>query len=101
TPRSLTMAPDGSRVTYLKGKPDDADRLDLWEYHIKDAEHRLLVDADSLVSGDEVLSDEEKARRERMRLFATGIISYSWSKNSDALLFPLNGDLYYYQLSNA
>ncbi|MDP5141530.1 S9 family peptidase [Rheinheimera baltica] len=99
TPRSLSMAPDSSRVTYLKGKAIDANRLDLWEYHIKDAKHRLLVDADSLVTGLETLSDEEKARRERMRLFASGIISYSWAKNSDALLFPLNGDLYYYQLS--
>lgn len=101
TPRSLSMAPDGSRVTYLKGKTTDADRLDLWEYNINDGEHRLLVDSDSLISGTEVLSDEEKARRERMRLFASGIISYSWSKNSDALLFPLNGDLYYYQLSKS
>ncbi|GAB57913.1 prolyl tripeptidyl peptidase [Rheinheimera nanhaiensis E407-8] len=99
TPRSLTMAPDGSRVTYLKGKAADANRLDLWQYHIKDGKHSLLVDADSLVSGAEVLSDEEKARRERLRLFASGIISYSWSKNSDALLFPLNGDLYYYELA--
>lgn len=99
TPRALTMAPDGSRVTYLKGKPEDANRLDLWQYHIKDGKHSLLVDADSLISGAEVLSDEEKARRERLRLFASGIISYSWSKNSDALLFPLNGDLYYYELA--
>jgi dipeptidyl-peptidase 4 len=100
TPRSLSMAPDGSRVTYLKGKAEDANRLDLWEYHIKEAKHRLLVDADSLLTGTETLSDEEKARRERLRLFASGIISYSWAKNSDALLFPLNGDLYYYQLSS-
>ncbi len=100
TPRALTMAPDGSRVTYLKGKADDANRLDLWQYHIKDGKHSLLVDADSLISGAEVLSDEEKARRERLRLFASGIISYSWSKNSDALLFPLNGDLYYYELAS-
>ena len=100
TPRSLSMAPDGSRVTYLKGKVEDANRLDLWQYHIKEGKHSLLVDADSLISGAETLSDEEKARRERMRLFASGIISYSWAKNSDALLFPLNGDLYYYQLSN-
>jgi len=100
TPRSLSMAPDGSRVTYLKGKAGDANRLDLWQYHIKQGKHSLLVDADSLISGAETLSDEEKARRERMRLFASGIISYSWSKNSDALLFPLNGDLYYYQLSS-
>ncbi|SEH72312.1 dipeptidyl-peptidase-4 [Rheinheimera pacifica] len=98
TPRSLSMAPDGSRVTYLKGKAGDANRLDLWQYHIKEGKHSLLVDADSLISGAETLSDEEKARRERMRLFASGIISYSWSKNSDALLFPLNGDLYYYEL---
>ncbi len=100
TPRSLSMAPDGSRVTYLKGKVNDANRLDLWQYHIKQGKHSLLVDADSLISGAETLSDEEKARRERMRLFASGIISYSWSKNSDALLFPLNGDLYYYELSS-
>ncbi|WP_240222029.1 S9 family peptidase [Rheinheimera hassiensis] len=100
TPRSLSMAPDGSRVTYLKGKAEDANRLDLWQYHIKEGKHSLLVDADSLISGAETLSDEEKARRERMRLFASGIISYSWSKNSEALLFPLNGDLYYYQLSS-
>lgn len=100
TPRALTMAPDGSRVTYLKGKATDANRLDLWEYHIQAGQHRLLVDADSLVSGTETLSDEEKARRERLRLFASGIISYSWAKNSEALLFPLNGDLYYYQLAS-
>ena len=27
----LKISPDGSRVTYLKGKADDKDRLDLWE----------------------------------------------------------------------
>ncbi len=99
TPRALTFSPDGSRVTYLKGRPTDANRLDLWEYHIKDAKHRMLVDADKLVSGAEVLSDEEKARRERLRLFASGIISYQWDTEGKALLFPLNGDLYYYDLA--
>src|SRR5690606_33086597 len=77
TPRSLTMAPDGRRVTYLKGQAEDGNRLDLWECHIKAAKHRLLIEADSLVSGAEVLSDEERARRARMRLFASGIISSS------------------------
>ncbi|MDX3773542.1 DPP IV N-terminal domain-containing protein [Chromatiaceae bacterium AAb-1] len=99
-PRALSFSPDGNRVTYLKGKLADANRLDLWEYHIKDKQHRLLVDADSLISGAETLSDEEKARRERMRLFASGIISYSWDDTGKALLFPLNGDLYYYDLQN-
>ena len=31
----LKISPDGSRVTYLQGKPEDKDRLDLWEYDIR------------------------------------------------------------------
>lgn len=98
-PKSLSYSPDGSRVTYLKGKNTDANRLDLWQYQLKTGKHSILVDSDSLFSGPETLSDEEKARRERLRLFASGIVSYSWSKDGKALLFPLNGDLYYYDLA--
>ena len=97
-PKSLSYSPDGSRITYLKGKAADANRLDLWQYDIKTARHSLLVDSDSLFQGTETLSDEEKARRERLRLFASGIVSYQWSKDGSALLFPLNGDLYHYDL---
>ena len=99
-PRSLIFSPDGSRVTYLKGKETDANRLDLWQYQIKTGKHSLLVDSNQLFSGPESLSDEEKARRERLRLFASGIVSYNWSKDGKALLFPLNGDLFYYDLSS-
>lgn len=98
-PRALSYAPDGSRITYLKGHATDANRLDLWQYHIATGQHSVLVDSASLFSGVEVLSDEEKARRERLRLFASGIVSYSWSKDGKALLFPLNGDLYYFDLT--
>ncbi len=100
TPKSLSYSPDGSRITYLKGKASDANRLDLWQYQIKSGQHSLLVDSDSLFSGVETLSDEEKARRERLRLFASGIVSYSWSKDGKALLFPLNGDIYYFELGS-
>ena len=31
----LRISPDGSRVTYLQGNADDKDRLDLWEYNIR------------------------------------------------------------------
>ncbi len=75
-------------------------RLDLWQYQIKTDKHSILVDSNQLFSGPELLSDEEKARRERLRLFASGIVSYNWSKDGKALLFPLNGDLYYYDLSS-
>lgn len=98
SPRNLQVAPDGKRVTYLQGKKTDYERLDLWEYNIASGESRLLFDSDELASGDVELSDEEKARRERMRLSGTGIVSYQWSADGKALLFPLGGDVFYHEL---
>lgn len=96
--RGLKMSPDGSRVTFLKGKDNDYERLDLWEYHVKSQKTQMLFDADDLHPGKENLSDEERARRERLRLRGSGIVSYQWSDDGKALLFPLAGDIYYYKL---
>ena len=90
--RKLQVSPDGKRVTFLQGKKTDYERLDLWEYDIKSAKTQLLFDSDDLSTGPEILSDEEKARRERMRLSGSGIVSYQWSTDGKALLFPLSGD---------
>lgn len=98
--RGLQISPDGTRVTFLKGKTDDYERLDLWEYHLESAKTRLLFDSNDLHSGDEELSDEEKARRERMRLSGSGIVSYQWSSDGKALLFPLGGDVFYWKVGN-
>ena len=97
-PRALKVSPDGERVTFLKGKASDYERLDLWEYHIDSGETRMLFNSNDLQSGEEILSDEEKARRERMRLSGSGIVSYQWSDDGTALLFPLGGDVYYHKL---
>ena len=97
-PRNLKISPDGKRVTFLQGKSSDYERLDLWEYDLKTKKTQILFNSDDLSSGPEALSDEEKARRERMRLSGTGIVSYEWSKDGTALLFPLAGDLYYFKL---
>src|SRR3984957_18839695 len=96
----LKISPDGSRVTFLQGKPSDKDRLDLWEYNIRDAQARLLVDSDLLAPGRKALSDEERSRRERQRTAAlSGILEYSFAPSGRAMLFPLGGDLYYYDLA--
>tara|TARA_R110001583_G_scaffold19264_8_gene75588 strand:- start:3148 stop:5487 length:2340 start_codon:yes stop_codon:yes gene_type:complete len=99
TPKSLKFSPDGSRVAYLQGKSDNLNRYDLWEYNLKSKENKLLVDSQDLFSGTEVLSDEEKARRERQRIYGFGIMGYKFSNDGSALLFPLNGDVYYYHLA--
>ena len=93
------VAPDGSRVTFLRGKDSDRNQLDLWEYDIASGQTRLLVDSKVVLPGDETLSDEEKARRERQRIAAmTGIVDYQWSPDARTLLFPLGGELYLYDL---
>lgn len=95
--QGLKMAPDGKRVTFLRGKADNASQLDLWEFDIDSGESNLLVDSASLLEGgSEVLSEEEKARRERIRAISgkTGIVSYFWSADSSTLLFPISGDIY-------
>ena len=96
------IAPDGSRVTFLRGKDRDRNRLDLWEYDIASGQTRLLVDSSVVLPGEEVLSDEEKARRERQRIAAlSGIVDYQWSPDGKALLFPLGGELYFYDLTKS
>jgi dipeptidyl-peptidase 4 len=98
----LKISPDGSRVTYLQGKPDDKDRLDLWEYNIHDGRARLLVDSKTLTPAAEKLSDEELNRRERQRTAAlSGILEYSFAPSGRALLFPLGGNLYYRDLTES
>lgn len=96
--RSARFSPDSKLLTYLKNRSEDKRRYDLWAYDLEKNEHFRLVNSDDLHQGEEHLSDEEKARRERLRLFASGIVSYQWNEAATALLFPLAGDLYYYDL---
>src|SRR5690606_9285403 len=96
------VAPDGSRVTFLRGKDSDRNRLDLWAFDVASGDTAMLVDSAVVLPGDEVLSDEEKARRERQRIAAlSGIVDYHWAPDSQRLLFPLGGELYLYDLSKS
>lgn len=93
------LAADGTRMLYLRGSQLDRHRLDLWEYDIASARHRLLVDATRLLPGSETLSDEEQARRERQRLAAyRGIVDYQVAADGRRLLFALGGALYLFDL---
>ena len=97
--RNLRVSPDGARVTFLRGRPDNQYQLDLWEYNMKDKTTRKLVDSKVLVP-NETLSAEEQARRERARTASyQGIINYSWSPDGKQLLVPIASDLYLVDVS--
>jgi dipeptidyl-peptidase 4 len=95
TLRQAELSPAGDRVTFLKGREDDRNLLDLWEFHVEDGQSRVLVAADAVVAEEVELSAAEQARRERERIAdLRGIVDYRWSGDGRFLLFPIGGNIY-------
>lgn len=100
TLRRAELSPAGDRVTFLRGRPDAPETLDLWQYVIDTGRTEMLVSAETLLAGPVELSAEEEARRERQRIAAfSGIVDYRWADNGRALLFPLGGDVFLARLA--
>ena len=93
----VQIAPSGEFITVLQGRENNARQKDLWAYDLETGAGRRLVSSTDILEGPEVLSEEEKNRRERARQYGTGIISYNWV-GKNLLLFPLGGDIYLYDL---
>ena len=94
SPRAVKLSPDGRYLTVLRNREDDKDRYDLWAFDRQTGDWRMLVDSEKVGSGAE-LSEAEKMQRERARIGTLkGIVTYQWSDTGDALLVPLDGDLY-------
>ena len=94
SPRKPKLSPDGRYLTVLRNREDDRERYDLWAYDRSGGTWAMLVDSEKIGSGRE-LSEDEKMQRERARVGnLRGIIDYEWTSNGEALLVPLDGDLY-------
>ena len=93
-PRLPKLSPDGRLVTLLRNRADEKDRYDLWAIDAATGEARMLVDSKKIGTGGDV-SEEEKMRRERLRIAGTkGITDYKWAPDSRSILVPIDGDLY-------
>ncbi len=102
TARGVKISPDGRFVTFLRGKDENFRQTDLWAYEVATGETTMLVDSDLLIpEGGEELDEAELARRERQRITTTGIVEYQWSADGTALLFPVAGDIFYFQIGGA
>ena len=93
-PSSIRVTPDGKSVLFLRSGPRSFVR-DLYEAEARSGEERRLLGAEDLLGGSkEVVSPEEQARRERMRLAARGIASFELSPDGRLVLVPLGGRLF-------
>ncbi|MDX3571440.1 S9 family peptidase [Streptomyces sp. ID05-47C] len=94
-PRSFTVAPDGSRVAFLRSSAGDDRSNALWVLDPADGRERLAADPRTLLGGaSEDLSPEELARRERSREGGAGIVGYATDAAVELASFALSGRLF-------
>lgn len=93
-PTAITCVPGGNHVLFLRSGPRSFVQ-DLYEFDIETGRERVLLTAEAILAGgEEHLTSEELARRERMRMASRGIASYSLSKDGARILVPLSGRLF-------
>lgn len=93
-PAAITITPDGREVLFLRSGGRDRVQ-NLYAFDVATGQERTLLTAERLLAGDEEeLTAEELARRERMRVSARGIASFTLSKDGARLLVPLSGRLF-------
>ncbi len=92
--KGVSLSPDGELVAFLRSREDDVDVQDLWAAPTGEGEPFKLIDARALVPDAGELSEAEKARRERMRISARGVVEYSWDEQGRYILAPLEGDVF-------
>ncbi|MGW1005155.1 alpha/beta fold hydrolase [Streptomyces sp. NPDC002520] len=98
-PRAFTVAPDGSRVAFLRSSSGTDRANSLWILDPEDGSERLAADPGALLQGaSEQLSPEERARRERSREGGAGIVGYATDAAVELASFALSGRLFVAEL---
>ncbi|MGW1215241.1 prolyl oligopeptidase family serine peptidase [Streptomyces sp. NPDC002499] len=94
-PRAFSVAPDGSRVVFLRSTSGTDRANSLWVLDPTDGGERVAADPRALLDGAaEDLSPQERARRERSREGGAGIVGYATDATVELASFALSGRLF-------
>ncbi len=104
-PRNVMVSADGQRVVFLRSQAGDDPVNCLWAIDLADGPERLVADPFQLLAqdqqpGQEELSPEERAQRERRREGAGGITSFATCAATETAVFSLGGRLFHCDLRN-
>jgi dipeptidyl-peptidase 4 len=92
-PRSFQISPDGTRVAFLRSQGGSDPVTCLWVLDADTGAQRLVADPATLdAAGD--LPAQEKARRERSREQAGGIVAFAADTALSVAAFALAGQVY-------
>jgi dipeptidyl-peptidase 4 len=97
-PRSFQVSPDGARIIFLRSQGGTDPVTCLWVRDLDAEAERLVVDPASL-GGDTDEPPEERARRERSREAAGGVVAFATDAGCELATFALAGRVYVTELS--
>jgi len=101
-PRSFTVSPDGERIVFLRSPAGDNPVTSLWVFDTTMGVEREVASAASILgANEEELPDEERARRERSRELAGGIVGYACDEDVRHAAFSLGGRLWWVALGDS
>ena len=92
-PRSFQISPDGQTVLFLRSQGSTDPVTCLWALDLATGQERLIADPAQFAPG---AADDpvEKARRERVREGASGIVSFATDRACTVATFLLGGAVY-------
>jgi dipeptidyl-peptidase 4 len=102
-PRGFQVGADGARVAFLRSAAGDDPVNRLWVLDLASGTERQVADPVALLGGSaaEQLPPEERARRERARERAGGIVAFAADRDLTVASFALAGRLFVADLRGA
>jgi dipeptidyl-peptidase 4 len=98
--RTFTVAPDGSRVVFLRTKAGDDPFTCLWVLDVASGKERCVYDPREHGGVEAELTEAERARRERMRERARGVTAYACDRDVRRAVFVDGGRLHLLDLDD-
>ncbi len=93
-PRSFQISPDGGTVVFLRSRGGSDPVTCLWALDVATGQERLIADPAQLDMAGAAEDPVEKARRERVRERAGGIVSFATDADCTLATFTLAGRVY-------
>src|SRR5215471_3353866 len=99
-PRSFQISPPGDQVAFLRSKGGDDPVTCLWVLNTKTGAERLVADPATLGGAQTAETEQEKARRERVREQAAGIVAFACDAALSMAAFVLAGQVWVANLAD-